>query len=252
MKTQKMFALVTVELKKLYRDPMSLVVMVLMPVSLTLVFYFTMRDLPTWWLEGASHFEFLVPGAMGFAVIYMGMMVALALNEYREAGLLKRLQTTPTSPLEYMGSLIIANMFIAVFQGLIVLLLSVVLGFQPQGGFLGLVITSLFLGMLAITAVGLALITATIAKSSGAASGLSMVFILPMMIFGTWLAAFNEQTIAMARFTPNFYVTESLTRIFHGASLSDGIVWKNFLILTIISLVIVVTGIQLFKKTEFR
>jgi len=249
---RKMFALIKVELKKLYRDPMSLVVMLLMPVSLTLVFYFTMRDLPTWWLEGASHFEFLVPGAMGFAVIYMGMMVAMALNEYREAGLLKRLQTTPTSPLEYMGSLIIANMLIAVFQGLIVLLLSVVLGFQPQGGFLGLIITSLFLAMLAITAVGLALITATIAKNSGAASGLSMIFIIPMMIFGTWLAAFNEQTFAMARFTPNFYVTESLTRIFHGASLSDGIVWKNFLILSVISLVIVVVGIQLFKRTEFR
>ena len=252
MKMRKMIALVKVELKKLYRDPMSLVVMLLMPVSLTLVFYITMRDLPTWWLEGASHFEFLVPGAMGFAVIYMGMMVALALNEYREAGLLKRLQTTPTSPLEYMGSLIIAHMFIAVFQGFVVLLLSVVLGFQPKGGFLGIVITGLFLGMLAITAVGLALITATIAKNSGAASGLSMVFILPMMIFGTWLAAFSEMTMSVARFTPNHYVTESLTLIFHGASLNDEIVWKNFLILTIISLVIVFAGIQLFKKTEFR
>lgn len=252
MKTQKMLALVGVELKKLFRDPMSLVVMVLMPVSLTLVFYITMRDLPTWWLEGASHFEFLVPGAMGFAVIYMGMMVAMALNEYREAGIFKRLQTTPTSPLEYMGSLIIANMLIAVFQGLIVLLLSVVLGFEPQGGILGMVITCLFLGMLAITAVGLALITATIAKNSSAASGLSMVFILPMMIFGTWLAAFNEQTFAIARYTPNFYVTESLTRIFHGASLTDEIVWKNFLILTSISVVIVFAGIQLFKRTEFR
>jgi len=248
----KMIALIKVELKKLFRDPMSLVVMLLMPVSLTLVFYISMRDIPTWWLEGASHFEFLVPGAMGFAVIYMGMMVAMGLNEYREAGLLKRLQTTPTSPFEYMGSLIIANMLIAVFQGLIVLLLSVVLGFQPQGGVLGLVITSLFLAMLAITAVGLALITATIARKSGAASGLSMIFIIPMMIFGTWLAAFNEMTMSIARFTPNHYVTESLTRIFHGASLSDGIVWKNFLILSIISLVIVVAGIQLFKKTEFR
>ena len=248
----KMIALIKVELKKLFRDPMSLVVMVLMPVSLTLIFYISMRDLPTWWLEGASHFEFLVPGAMGFAVIYMGMMVAMGLNEYREAGLLKRLQTTPTTPFEYMGSLIIANMFIAVFQGLVVLLLAVILGFRPQGGLLGVVITGLFLANLAITAVGFALLTATIAKNSGAASGLSMIFILPMMIFGTWLAAFNEMTMSVARYTPNHYVTESLTRIYHGASLTDGIVWKNFLILTIISLVVVVAGIQLFKKTEFR
>lgn len=248
----KMLALINVELKKLVRDPMNLFVLLLMPISLTLIFYIAMKDLPTWWLEGASHFEFLVPGAMGFAIIYMGMMVALGLNEYREAGLLRRLQTTPTSPLEYMGSLIIANSLIAVFQGLVVLLFAVLLGFRPQGGFLGWVITALFLALLGITAVGLALITATVAKNSGAASGLSMIFILPMMMFGTWLAAFSEMTMNIARFTPNHYVTESLTRIYHGASLNDGIVWKNFLILTLISLVIVVAGVQLFKRTEFR
>ncbi|HSG41923.1 MAG TPA: ABC transporter permease [Anaerolineales bacterium] len=248
----KMFALVNVEVKKLFRSPMSLAVMVLMPVALTLVFYFSMRDLPSWWLEGATHFEFLIPGAMGYAVIYMGMMVAMALCEYREAGLLKRLQTTPTSPFEYMGSLIIANMFIAIFQGLIVLLLAVSLGFEPQGGVLGVAITILFLGNLAITAVGLALITATLAKNPNAASGLSMIFLLPMMIFGTWLAAFNEPTYNASKFTPNFYVTESLTRIFHGATMTDEIIWKNFLILSIISLVVVVIGIQLFKRTEFR
>ena len=252
MKTQKMIALVTVELKKLYRDLASLAVMLLMPVGLTLVFYFALRNLPTWWLEGASHFEFLVPGTMGFAVIYMGMMVAMGLCAYREAGLLKRLESTPTSPYEYLGSLIIANMFIAVSQGLIVLLLSVILGFRPQGGLPGLVLTSIFLGLLAITAVGLALLTATIVKSSSAASGLSMIFVIPMMIFGTYLAVFDEMTSRIAHFTPNFYVTESLTRIFHGAPLSDRIVWQNLLILSIISLVVVVAGIQLFKKTEFR
>ena len=156
---------------------MNLFVLLLMPISLTLIFYIAMKDVPTWWLEGASHFEFLVPGAMGFAIIYMGMMVALALNEYREAGILRRLQTTPTSAFEYMGSLIIANMLISVFQGLVVLLFAVVLGFHPRAVF-GMGITGLFLANLGITAVGLALITATVAKNSGAASGLSMVFIL--------------------------------------------------------------------------
>jgi ABC-type multidrug transport system permease subunit len=143
-------------------------------------------------------------------------------------------------------------MFIAVFQGLIVLLLSRILGFEFQGGLLGLVLVCVFLGLLAITAVGLALITATIAKNPGAASGLSMIFVIPMMIFGTYLAVFDEATSKIAHFTPNFYVTESLTYIFHGASLSEPTIWQNLLTLAIISLVVVVGGIQLFKKTEFR
>jgi len=252
MKTQKMIALVKVELKKLYRDPTSLAVILLMPVALTVVFYFALGNVPSWGLEGASHFEFLVPGTMGYAVIYMIMLVAMGLCAYREAGLLKRLESTPTSPYEYMGSHIIANLFVGVFQGLVVLLLSVILGFRPQGGLPGLVLASIFLGLLAVTSVGLGLITATIAKSSGAASGLSMIFVIPMMIFGTFLAVFNEMTRTIARFTPNYYVTDALSLIFNGASLSDRIIWQDLLILTIISLVVVVAGIQLFKKTEFR
>lgn len=252
MKTLKMMALVKVELKKLYRDPMSLAVMLAMPIVLTLIFWLAMKDLPTWWLEGASHFEFLVPGTMGFAVIYMIMMVAMALCTYRDAGLLKRLSSTPASPYEYLGSLVIANVVIGTVQGLVVLGLSVALGFRPQGGLPGLVLTTASLGLLAAASVGFGLLTATVAKNSGAASGLSMIFIVPMMVFGTWLAGFSEMTINIARFTPNFYLTEPLTRIFHGATFFDGIVWRDMLILLVIALIADVAGIQLFKRTEFR
>jgi ABC-2 type transport system permease protein len=211
-----------------------------------------MGDMPTWWLEGATHFEFLVPGTMGMAVIYMIMLFAMALCTYRDAGLLKRLETTPTSADTYLGSQVIANAIIGAGQGLVVLLLSAILGFRPQGGLPGLLLTAVFLALLSIAAVGFGLLTATIAKSSGAASGLSMIFVIPMMVFGTWLAAFSEATFAIARFMPNFYVTEPLTRIFHGAPFLDGIVWKDMLILSVIAVVAVAAGMQLFKRTEYR
>jgi ABC-2 type transport system permease protein len=85
-----------------------------------------------------NHFEYLLPGVMGYAVIYMGMMVALALCEYRKDGLLNRVETTPVSAAAYLGSHIIANMVIATVQGLIVLLVARLLGFEPQGGLVGL------------------------------------------------------------------------------------------------------------------
>ena len=138
------------------------------------------------------------------------------------------------------------------FQGLIVLIMSVILGFEAEVGLLELVVVCVFLGLLAITTVGFGLITATVAKSSGAASGLSIIFIVPMMTFGTFLAVFDETTRSIARFTPNFYATDSLSLVFNGASLSNAVIWQNMLILCIISVVIFVTGIQLFKRTEFR
>lgn len=255
MKTQIIVALVVVELKKLYRDPMNMIVMLLMPVGLALLFYFALSGVGNndyYPVPGMNHFEYLLPGVMGYAVIYMGMMVALGLVEYRQSGLLKRVEATPVSPSAYLGSFIIAYMIIAVFQGLIVLLVARLLGFEPQGGLVGLLLACLFLALLAVTAVGLGLITAAVAKESGAAGGLSAIFIVPMMMFGSLLAVFNEMTRTIARFMPNYYVSDSLSVIFHTGRVSDPVIWQNLLILAIITLVVVVAGIQIFKKTAFR
>ena len=254
MKMRKIGALAVVELKKLYRDPMNLAVLLLMPVGLTLVYWLAMSDIHNDYypVPGMSHFEYLLPGVMGYAIIYMGMMVALALNEYREAGLLKRLESTPTSPYEYLGSLIVAYMIIAVAQALIVLLVARLTGYQPLGGLVGLLLATVFLALLAITAVGLGLLTASVGKSSGAASGLAVIYIVPMMMFGALLAVFNDTTRLIAKFTPNYYVSDSLSIIFHKGSVTDPAIWQNLLILAAISLVVVVAGMQLFKRNEFR
>jgi ABC-2 type transport system permease protein len=187
---------------------------------------------------------------MGYAVIYMGMMVALALVEYRKTGVLDRVGVTPVSPSAYVGSQIIANVVIGVFQALIVLLVARLTGYVPLGGLVGLLLASVFLALLAVTAVGFGLIVASVAKDSGAASGLSMIFLIPMMVFGSLLAVFDETTRTIARFTPNFYVSDSLSIIFHTGSVSDPAIWQNLLILAIIALVVVVVGIQLFKRAQ--
>lgn len=254
MNLQKIGALVVVELKKLYRDPMTLAIMVLMPVGLTVVYYIAMSDIYNDYypVPGMNHFEYLLPGVMGYAVIYMGMMVALALVEYRQSGLLDRVSTTPVSPSAYMASIIIANMFIAVFQALIVLLVARLVGFEPKGGLAGLLLACLFLALLAVTAVGLGLMTAAVSKSNGVASGIAVIYITPMMMFGALLAVFNEATRNIARFIPNYYVSDSLSIIFHTGRVSDPAIWQNLLILTIISAALVVAGIQLFKRFGFR
>jgi ABC-2 type transport system permease protein len=188
---------------------------------------------------------------MGYAVIYMGMMVALALVEYRKDGLLKRVQTTPVSPLAYLGSHIIANMIIAVGQGLIVLLVAWLLGYDPLGGVLGLLLASLFLALVAISAVGLGLITAAVSKDSGAAGGIAAIFIVPMMMFGSLLAVFNDTTRTIARFMPNYYVSDALSVIFQTGRLTDPAIGQDLLILTAVTAVIGVAGIQIFRRATY-
>ena len=254
MRMRRMGALAVVELKKLYRAPINLAIMLLMPVALALIFYVALGGVTNDYypVPGMNHFEYLLPGVMGYAIIYMGMMVALGLVEYRNAGLLRRVEATPVSPSAYLGSYLIAYVIIAVFQAMTVLLVARLLGYEPRGGLVGLLLASKFLGLLAITAVGLGLITATVAKDSGAAGGLAVIFIVPMMMFGSLLAVFNETTRNIARFVPNYYVSDSLSIIFHKGSVSDPVLWQNLLILAFISLILVVAGIQIFKRYGFR
>jgi len=249
---QEIKTLVMVELKKLYRAPMNLSVLVLMPVGLALIMYFALGKVYNDYypVPGMNHFEYLLPGLMGYSVIYMGMMVALSLVEFRKDGLLARIETTPVSTASFLVSQVIANMIIAVLQALIVLMVAWLLGFEPRGGVVGILWAVLFLAVLAVSAVGFGLLTAAVSKDTGVAGGLSMIFILPMMMFGALLAVFNEATRTIAKFTPNFYVSDSLSRIFHEGKLSDPAIWQNLLTLTAISIVIVFAGIQLFKRTK--
>jgi ABC-type multidrug transport system permease subunit len=143
-------------------------------------------------------------------------------------------------------------MVIGVFQALIVLLVARITGYEPLGGVAGLLLAILFLALLAITAVGLGLITAGLSKSSGAVSGLAMIFIIPMMIFGTLLAVFSDMTRTIAHFMPNYYVTDSLSIIFQEGSVTDAVIWRNLLILAAIAVVVVAAGILLFRRTGFR
>ena len=133
---------------------------------------------------------------------------------------------------------------------LIVLLVARLLGYVPLGGVVGVLLAAVFLGLLAVTAVGFGFMVASVAKDSGAASGLSMIFLLPMMIFGSLLAVFDETTRTIARFTPNFYVSDSLSMIFHEGRVNDPAVWQNLLILVIITVVVVLVGIQLFRRAQ--
>jgi len=120
------------------------------------------------------------------------------------------------------------------------------------GGVLGVLLAIPFLGLLAVSAVGLGLITAGVARDSGAAGGLAVIYIIPMMMFGTFLAVFNKMTRNIARFMPNYYVTDTLSIIFHQGDLSDPTIWQNLLILAGISLVLIAVGIPLFKRSAYR
>ncbi|MFX0036983.1 MAG: ABC transporter permease [Candidatus Hermodarchaeota archaeon] len=242
MNTQRLFALLKMELKKIIREPAYLFLMFLFPAVLTIIFGFTFSD-----PELGMSFSAMAPGLFAYACIFIIMIVAQSFSDEREQGLLRRLSITPMKASDFMLSQILSNMIIAMLQVLIVFILAQFFDFRPQADILGILLAILLMVIFSLSSVGLGLITATIAKSAGVATGLSFLFILPQMFLGTFIPV-TSNTRMLAIFLPSYYVTDALTSIFNGDSLLSKNIMIDIAFVSIVSIVIVIIGIQIFKK----
>ncbi len=247
MNIQKILALVKVQLKKLIREPASLFLMILFPIMLTFFFGLGFAGMIPDPINNpeVSQFDVMVPGLYAFVCIFIIMTVAMTFSEDREKGLLRRINTTPLTSGEFMGSHVISNTLISVLQVVIVVALSFLMGFSGAVGGLGIAFA--FMIFLSICSVGLGLITATIAKTPGAATGISFIFIMPQMFMGTYILP-SDTTGMIAMFLPSAYVTDGITMLFNGVPLTNPLIWIKLVTVALISVAIVIIGILLFKR----
>jgi ABC-2 type transport system permease protein len=214
---------------------------VLFPAVLTLIFGISFSDPETGMTISST-----TPGLISYAIIFIIMTVAMSFAEDRESGLLKRINTTPTNSGEFMGSHIISNLITSFIQVTIVLGLALLIGFRPTGNLWSYVLVFIIIGLFALIAVGLGLIVATIAKNPGAASGISFIFILPMMFFGTFMPL-NSTTGIIAKFMPSAYATNALEVLFTGDYLNP-VILSGIVFLSITSIIVVLIGVLSFNK----
>jgi ABC-2 type transport system permease protein len=196
-------------------------------------------------------FDYMVPGLFAYGAIFLIMTVSQSFTVERGAGLLRRINTTPITASEFMVSQVITNMIMAVLQVTLIFLTAFLLGYSPLAGPFGLAMAFLIVSVFSLCCVGFGLITATLAKSAGAATGLSFVFIMPMMFLGTFVSGMSPGALSgvASRFVPSFYVTDALTSLFlRGVALSNVIILFDFAIVCICSIVVLLAGIILFRK----
>ena len=192
-----------------------------------------------------SQFDYMAPGLFAFSAVFITMLVAQAFSTEREQGLLRRISMTPTSSSEVIVSQVIANMITGATQTAIVYLVAGLMGFRSQATVAGIAYAFVIVLFLVLCNVGFGLITASLVKSSGAATGLSFLFILPQMFLGT----FVPNTGGMGRFVPSYYVTDALTSLFlRGAPLSSPVILTDLLVVAGVGVVTMVVGIVVFHR----
>ncbi|MCJ7613472.1 ABC transporter permease [Candidatus Bathyarchaeota archaeon] len=195
-------------------------------------------------------FEFFAPGLFAFSSIFLIMIVAQSFALDRESGLLRRINVTPTTATEFMSSQVISNMISAFIQAVLVFVMAYAVGYRPKGDAATMAVAFVLVLIFALSNVGFGLITATLAKSSGAATGIAFIFIMPQMFLGTFVgSALSATAQSVGKFVPSYYVTDALTSLFlRGAPVSSPTILVDIAVVSAVSITTLLVGILLFRK----
>jgi len=164
--------------------------------------------------------------------------------------MMKRIRITPTTPPEFMTSQVISYMSIALIQAALVFAMTYALGFRPNVGLSAYVLAFTLVMIFSVSNVGFGLITATISKSAGAATGLSFLFVMPQLFLGTFVGASLSSGAQVAgKFVPSYYVTNALTSLFlRGADITSPAILLDFVVVSVSCVTILAVGIALYAK----
>ncbi|HLN45159.1 MAG TPA: ABC transporter permease [Candidatus Sulfotelmatobacter sp.] len=197
-----------------------------------------------------SALDFIAPGMFTFASIFLIMMVAQSFTQDRENGMMKRIRITPTTAMEFMSSQVVSYMIIALIQAALVFVMMYMMGFRPQVGILVYAFAFILVLLFSLSNVGFGLITATVAKTSGAATGLSFLFVLPQLFLGTFVgASLSSGAQIVGKFVPSYYVTDALTSLFlRGAAITSVTILLDTTIVSVFCVAILAIGIVLYGK----
>ena len=201
-------------------------------------------------VKQTSSLDFLAPGMFTFASIFLIMVVAQSFTEDRENGMMKRIRITPTTPTDFMLSQVLSYLVIALIQAILVFAMVYLMGFRPNVETSVYVFAFILVLIFSLSNVGFGLITATISKSSSAATGLSFIFVLPQLFLGTFVGASLSSAAQIAgKFVPSYYVTDALTSLFlRGATITSPLVLLDLAAVSISCIAILVVGILLYGK----
>jgi ABC-type Na+ efflux pump permease subunit len=201
-------------------------------------------------VKTTSTLDFIAPGMFTFASIFLIMMVAQSFTQDRENGMMKRIRTTPTTPSEFMTSQVISYMGVALIQAALVFAMTYALGFRPSIGISTYAFAFAMVLIFSVSNVGFGLITATISKSAGAATGLSFLFVLPQLFLGTFVGTSLSSGAQVAgQFLPSYYVTNALTSLFlRGAAITSPAILLDFAAVSVSCVAILAVGVALYAK----
>jgi ABC-2 type transport system permease protein len=196
-----------------------------------------------------SYLDYLVPGILGFTMVFSASFSGLAVLSDREAGFLKEIFVAPVSrPAIVLGRTLGATTT-SLLQAVAIAVLAVPLGFRPRP--LGLLPALVLLAGVAVTFIGFGLAIASQFRDSQGYSIIINFVIFPLaFLSGAFypLANLPLPLRAIGYLNPLTYGIDGLRGLLVGTSAFP--LWLDFLAVAVAAVVTVFVGGALFDRVD--
>ena len=199
---------------------------------------------------GGNYIQFLAPGIISMGILFTAVFSGIEIIWDKPFGFLKETLVAPVSRLKIMIGRTLGGGTVAVLQGLIIFIISIIVGFRPMN-FQLLFFSFIFMALIALffTALGTAL-ASVLQDMQG--FQLIMNFLLMPLFFLSGalfpLQGLPKAIIVAATINPLSYGVDGLRgTLVNGAHFG---LFMDFSVLSVITVIILVIGSYLFTKIE--
>jgi len=199
---------------------------------------------------GGNYINFLTPGVISQAILFMAVFSGIELIWDRQFGFLKATLVAPVSRLEVVLGRVLGGATVATFQGLIVLLLTLLVGFRPQSfTMIPLAVCLMFLVALLFSALGTAI--ASLMKDFHGFQLIMNFLVMPtFFLSGAIFPLSNAPRLiqVVSYINPLTYGVDGLRQVLTGTT-HFGLT-TDISVLSVVGIVLLLIGSYLFSRIE--
>lgn len=196
-----------------------------------------------------NYLQFLAPGIIAMSILFSAVFSGIEIIWDRQFGFLKETLVAPVSRFSIMFGRTLGGATTSSFQGILVLVISLLFGFRPHLSMIIPALVFMILISLVFTAFGTAIGT-KLEDMQGFQLIMNLVIMPVFFLSGALFPLDSAPTVLrwIAYFNPLSYGVDGLRAVLNGASHFS--VWTDLGVLVAISLVFVGIGAWLFSKIK--
>lgn len=199
---------------------------------------------------GGNYINFLAPGIIGMAIIFSAMFAGIEVIWDRQFGFLKETLVAPVTRRSIVLGRTLGGATIAMFQGIVVLVISLFVGFKPTSyANLPLVLIVMFLTAVLFTAIGTAI--ATRMRDMQAFPIIMNFLMMPLFFLSGSLFPIEGLPKGLGiviKCNPLSYAMDAIRGLFSGIYHFN--LGLDLLVTTIVTLIFLILATILFNKIE--